>query len=116
MADAAPALTLNAGDRVVYPNQGVCRVTGTEEKEVAGQKLVFVSMQREEDGARLFVPQPKLQSIGIRKVSTTEDAERMFAFLKADTEKADLDWKQRARTNLDRMTTGGLLGLAEVVK
>ena len=48
--------------------------------------------------------------------NTPEDVDRMFAFLKADTEKADLDWKQRARTNLDRMTTGGLLGLAEVVK
>ncbi len=115
MADAS-ALTLNAGDRVVYPNQGVCRVTGIEEKEVAGQKLVFVSMQREEDGARLFVPKPKLVSIGIRKVSTDEDVAKMFAFLKADTEKADLDWKQRARTNVERMTTGGLMGLAEVVK
>ncbi len=115
MADAS-ALTLTAGDRVVYPNQGVCKVTGIEEKEVAGQKLVFVSMQREEDGARLFVPRPKLQSIGIRKVSTDEDVAKMFAFLTADTEKADLDWKQRARTNVDRMTTGGLMGLAEVVK
>jgi CarD family transcriptional regulator len=116
MADTAPAMSLDAGDRVVYPNQGVCRVTGIEEKEVAGQKLVFVSMQREEDGARLYVPRPKLMSIGVRKVSTTEQVDQMFAFLKADTERADLDWKQRARTNLDRMTTGGLLGLAEVVK
>ncbi len=40
----------------------------------------------------------------------------MFDFLRSDSDKADLDWKQRARTNLDRMTQGGLLGLAEVVK
>ncbi|MBX5483311.1 MAG: transcriptional regulator [Myxococcaceae bacterium] len=109
-------MELAAGDRVVYPNQGVCRVTTIDEKEVAGQKLVFVSMQREEDGARVMVPKQKLESIGVRKISSPEEVQKIFAFLRADTEKADLDWKVRARTNLDRMTGGGLQGLAEVVK
>jgi RNA polymerase-interacting CarD/CdnL/TRCF family regulator len=109
-------MELAAGDRVVYPNQGVCRVTGIEEKEVAGQKLLFVTMQREEDGARVMVPKPKLETIGVRKIASPEEVQKIFAFLKADTEKADLDWKQRARVNLDRMSGGGLLGLAEVVK
>ena len=54
MAEVAP-LTLSVGDRVVYPNQGVCRVFGIETKEVAGQKLTFVSMKREEDGAAIMV-------------------------------------------------------------
>ncbi|MGA9525916.1 MAG: CarD family transcriptional regulator, partial [Myxococcaceae bacterium] len=116
MADSASSLSLIVGDRVVYPNQGVCRVSGVEEKEVAGQKLVFVTMRREEDGAVVMVPKLKLAQIGVRKVSTAEDVDKLYAFLKADTEKADLDWKQRARTNLDRMSAGGLKGLAEVVK
>ena len=116
MAEATPPPSLSAGDRVVYPNQGVCRVVGIEEKEVAGQKLVFVTMQREEDGARVMVPRPKLATIGVRKVSSPEEVQRMFAFLRAETEKADLDWKARARANLDRMSAGGLKGLAEVVK
>jgi RNA polymerase-interacting CarD/CdnL/TRCF family regulator len=94
----------------------VCKVTGIEEKEVAGQKLLFVTMQREEDGARVMVPKPKLEAIGVRKIAAPEEVQKIFAFLKADTEKADLDWKQRARVNLDRMSGGGLLGLAEVVK
>ncbi len=115
MADLA-SLSLNVGDRVVYPNQGVCRVSAVEEKEVAGQKLVFVTMRREEDGAVVMVPRLKLAQIGVRKVSTPEDVDKLYAFLRADTEKADLDWKQRARTNLDRMSAGGLKGLAEVVK
>lgn len=109
-------MELAAGDRVVYPNQGVCRVTAIEEKEVAGQKLVFVTMQREEDGARVLVPKPKLTAIGVRKISAPDEVQKVFAFFKADTEKADLDWKARARTNLDRMSAGGMLGLAEVVK
>jgi CarD family transcriptional regulator len=114
VADAQ--ISLNAGDRVVYPNQGVCRVTGIEDKEVAGQKLTFVSLRREEDGALVMVPRTKLATIGVRKVSTAEDVAAIFTFLQADPDKTDLDWKQRARANLDRMSQGGIRGLAEVVK
>ena len=116
MPETSAPMTLAVGDRVVYPNQGVCRVSGIDVKEVAGQRLTFVSMKREEDGALVMVPQAKVQSIGIRRVATREDVTKIFEFLRSDSDKADLDWKQRARTNLDRMTQGGVLGLAEVVK
>ncbi|QSQ24026.1 transcriptional regulator [Pyxidicoccus parkwayensis] len=116
MPEGSEPLQLKVGDRVVYPNQGVCRVTAIDMKEVAGQKLTFVTMKREEDGAVVMVPSNKVTAIGVRKVATAEDVESIFEFLRSDSDKADLDWKQRARTNLDRMTQGGILGLAEVVK
>ncbi|MGZ3459852.1 MAG: CarD family transcriptional regulator [Archangium sp.] len=116
MPEGSASLQLAVGDRVVYPNQGVCRVSAIDVKEVAGQKLTFVTMRREEDGAVVMVPQTKVLSIGVRKVAGAEDVTRVFEFLRSDSDKADLDWKQRARTNLDRMTQGGLIGLAEVVK
>ncbi|MCP3145054.1 CarD family transcriptional regulator [Pyxidicoccus xibeiensis] len=116
MPEGSASLQLAVGDRVVYPNQGVCRVSAIDVKEVAGQKLTFVTMRREEDGAVVMVPEGKIVPIGVRKVATAEDVESIFEFLRSDSDKADLDWKQRARTNLDRMTQGGILGLAEVVK
>jgi RNA polymerase-interacting CarD/CdnL/TRCF family regulator len=116
MSQPAPQMSLAVGDRVVYPNQGVCRVFGVEAKEVAGQTLTFVSMRREEDGAVVMVPTTKVQSIGLRKVASSEEVAAVFNFLKSESDKADLDWKQRARTNLDRMSQGGIQGLAEVVK
>ena len=111
-----PPLTLAVGDRVVYPNQGVCRVTSVESKEVAGQTLTFVTMKREEDGAVVMVPEAKVRAIGLRKVAGRADVDRVFSFLRSDSDKANLDWKQRARTNVERMSQGGLIGLAEVVK
>lgn len=116
MGESTPTLALAVGDRVVYPNQGVCRVSGIDVMEIAGQKLTFISMKLEEDGSVVRVPQAKVASIGVRKVASRDEVSQMLAFLKSDSDKADLDWKQRARTNLDRMTQGGLLGLAEVVK
>jgi RNA polymerase-interacting CarD/CdnL/TRCF family regulator len=112
----ADAAEMKAGDRVVYPNQGVCAVVGVEEKDIAGQKLVLVRMRREEDGAAVLVPKNKVPSIGLRRVATGEQMEGVFHYLAAQFDDPELDWKVRHRDNADRLVGGGVLGVAEVVK
>ena len=110
----ADAAELKPGDRVVYPNQGVCAVVGVEEKDIAGQELV--RMRREEDGAAVLVPKGKVPSIGLRRVATGEQMEGVFHYLAAQFDDPELDWKVRHRDNADRLIAGGVLGVAEVVK
>jgi RNA polymerase-interacting CarD/CdnL/TRCF family regulator len=112
----ADAAELKAGDRVVYPNQGVCAVVGLEEKDIAGQKLKLVRMQREEDGAAVLVPTGKVPAIGLRRVATGAQIEGVFHYLAAQFDDPELDWKVRHRDNADRLIAGGVLGVAEVVK
>jgi len=107
---------LEPGDRVVYPNQGVCRITGVEKKEIAGQKLELVRMEREEDGAAVLVPKGKVPTIGLRKVASGDQIEGVFHYLAAQYDDPELDWKVRHRDNADRLIAGGVLGVAEVVK
>ncbi len=104
------------GDRVVYPNQGVCRVTGVEVKEIVGQRLELVRMECEEDGAAVLVPKGKVPTIGLRKVASGEQIEGVFHYLAAQYDDPELDWKVRHRDNADRLIAGGVLGVAEVVK
>ncbi len=107
---------LEIGDRVVYPNQGVCRITGVEKKEIAGQRLELVRMEREEDGAAVLVPKGKVPTIGLRKVASGDQIEGVFHYLAAQYDDPELDWKVRHRDNADRLIAGGVLGVAEVVK
>jgi RNA polymerase-interacting CarD/CdnL/TRCF family regulator len=108
--------SLSVGDRLVYPNQGLCTVTEIKTEEIAGQKLTFVSMVIIETGAKVKVPKEKLEKNGVRRVSTAEDVKKVVDYLKGASDKASLDWKKRARENTARLSEGGLLGLAEVVK
>jgi RNA polymerase-interacting CarD/CdnL/TRCF family regulator len=110
------AAELAVGDRVVYPNQGVCAVVGVEEKDIAGQKLQLVRMRREEDGAAVLVPKNKVPTIGLRRVATGAQMEGVFHYLAAQFDDPELDWKVRHRDNADRLIAGGVLGVAEVVK
>ncbi len=112
----ASADELHPGDRVVYPNQGVCAVIGWEVKDIAGQQLELVRMAREEDGAAVLVPKGKVPSIGLRRVATGEQMEGVFHYLAAQFDDPELDWKVRHRDNADRLIAGGVLGVAEVVK
>jgi RNA polymerase-interacting CarD/CdnL/TRCF family regulator len=110
------AADLTPGVRVVYPNQGVCSVVGLEEKDISGQKLQLVRMQREEDGAAVLVPRNKVPTIGLRRVASGGQIEGVFHYLAAQYTDPELDWKVRHRDNADRLIAGGILGLAEVVK
>jgi CarD family transcriptional regulator, regulator of rRNA transcription len=112
----ADAAELKVGDRVVYPNQGVCAVVGFKDMEVSGTKLQFVSVQREEDGALVHVARNKVPSIGLRRVATGDQMEGVFHYLAAQFDDPELDWKVRHRDNADRLIAGGVLGVAEVVK
>ena len=112
----ASSADLRPGDRVVYPKQGVYRVTGLEQKDIAGQRLEFVKMSREEDGASVLVPLGKVATIGLRRVATAGDIEGVFHFLGATYGDPELDWKVRHRDNVERLIAGGVLGVAEVVK
>src|SRR5438132_170557 len=70
--------SLHVGDRVVYPNQGICRITGVEVKQISGQDWEVVTMSREEDGATVMVPKAKVMGIGLRKVAQSDEIDRDF--------------------------------------
>jgi RNA polymerase-interacting CarD/CdnL/TRCF family regulator len=108
--------SLHIGDRVVYPNQGICRITGVETKNIAGQNWEVVTLSREEDGATVMVPKAKVMGIGLRKVADVAAIERVFDELATPNTDPQLDWKVRHRENAERMSGGGLTGTVEVLK
>lgn len=108
--------SLHVGDRVVYPNQGICRITGVSVKNISGQNWEVVTLSREEDGATVMVPKGKVMGIGLRKVADVAAIDKVFDELASPSNDPQLDWKVRHRENADRMTGGGLFGTVEVLK
>jgi CarD family transcriptional regulator len=104
------------GARVVYPNQGVCRISGIEIKEIGGVTGEFLTMRREEDGATVMVPRSKVGVIGLRQVAAPAEVEKVFELLQAEGADPELDWKVRHRVHADKMVNGSLRGTAEVLK
>src|SRR5437588_2252487 len=108
--------SLHVGDRVVYPNQGICRITGVSVKQIAGRDWEVVTLRREEDGATVMVPRGKVMGIGLRKVADIDAIDKVFDLLAAPGNDPQLDWKIRHRENADLMSGGGLFGTVAVLK
>jgi CarD family transcriptional regulator len=108
--------SLHVGDRVVYPNQGICRITGVAEKTISGMSIEMVTLSREEDGATVMVPRAKVMGIGLRKVADVAAIDKVFDELASPGNDPQLDWKVRHRENAERMSGGGLFGTVEVLK
>lgn len=105
-----------AGDRVVYPNGGICRFKGVESKDIGGQSLLMLMLEREEDGATVMVPKDNIESIGLRKVAGSDAIDALFEMLASSSADPELDWKVRHKENFERMAAGGLLDTATVLK
>ncbi|MFM2153390.1 MAG: hypothetical protein RL199_1825 [Pseudomonadota bacterium] len=107
---------VSVGERVVYPNGGICRVQGLEQKHIAGRDWRMLVLEREEDRARVMVPEEKVGSIGLRKVASADDIRLLFDFFVSSSVDPELDWKVRHKENVVRLVAGGLLDTAQVLK
>ena len=67
---ASKALSFDVGDYVVYPKHGVGRVVELQSTEIAGTRLDLYVLRFEKERMTLRVPVNKVESIGMRKLSS----------------------------------------------
>lgn len=109
-------MTFEIGEKVVYPNQGVgtienisSRSFGTQFEKFYLLRLVYTSMT-------VMVPFSNVGNIGLRKITKTADITRVLNFLATGECTNCSDWKCRFKLNSDKMQSGNLLEISEVLK
>jgi RNA polymerase-interacting CarD/CdnL/TRCF family regulator len=106
---------LTVGSTVFYPCQGPCLVGAAVERAVAGEPRNFYHLiVLDDSGGELFVPEDKVQTIGIRPLVKRSDAPKLLSQLMKTSEMAR-DWKQRADDILRMFTSGSAFDLAQIV-
>ena len=103
-------------DHVVYPTHGVGKVSGVEEKEVAGLKLELFIIEFEKDKMTLRVPVAKARSVGMRKLSSPEVVAGALNTLKGRARIKRTMWSRRAQEYEAKIDSGDLVSIAEVVR
>jgi CarD family transcriptional regulator len=103
-------------DHVVYPTHGVGKVSGVEEKEVAGVKLELFIIEFEKDKMTLRVPVNKAKTVGMRKLSSPEVVNGALNTLKGRARIKRTMWSRRAQEYEAKIDSGDLVSIAEVVR
>src|SRR5215213_7530174 len=104
------------GDKVVYPHHGAGTVVKRESREVLGQEREYLTIQILHNDMTVNVPSENCERVGLRKVIDGEMVERVLEVLHGDGTKMPKNWNRRFKYNRDKMKTGDIFELAEVVR
>ena len=103
-------------DWVVYPTHGVGRVTGIEERVIAGCPLELIVIVFEKDRMTLRVPIAKAEISGLRKLSTPDEMKIALKTLKGRSRVRRTMWSRRAQEYEAKINSGDPVSISEVVR
>ena len=105
----------NVGDEVVYPMHGAGTIHAIEKKNILNeeQDYYIISMPGE---VKVMVPTEKAVEIGVRNVIDKNDVSKVLNILEEDETEMSDNWNKRYRDNMDKMKSGDIYEVADVVR
>ena len=104
------------GDKVVYPHHGAGTVVKKETREVLGEKREYLTIKILHNDMTVNVPTENAEMVGLRWVIDQEMVEVVVKALSGGSTEMPKNWNRRFKHNRDKMKTGDILELAEVVR
>jgi CarD family transcriptional regulator len=104
------------GDKVVYPHHGAGTVVKKETRTVLKQQRVYLTIKILHNDMTVNVPAENAERVGLRKVIDEEMVEEVLEVLHGEGTKMPKNWNRRFKFNRDKMKTGDIFELAEVVR
>ena len=109
-------MTFDVGQKVVYPNHGVSVVEEISSQEFDGTSQVLYHLRLLSNNSKVMVPKDNLELVGLRPLGERDEIRDLFGILEDGNIDTYKDWKGRYKQNLDKMKTGRLEEVAEVLK
>ena len=108
-------MAFEIGDKVIYPNHGLGVIERIETKTIMGTTCGFYQLRMANE-TTVFVPVDNVDGVGLRRAITDEEVERLFSLLGDGKIDSHQNWKGRFKDNSDRMRTGSIYDVVEVLK
>jgi CarD family transcriptional regulator len=106
----------NIGDKVVYPMHGAGIIESIEEKEILGERQKYYVMRMPIGDMKVMVPMKNVESIGLREVVDECTVEQVLARMRRKESGEMTSWNRRYRANMDKMKSGDIYEVADVVR
>ena len=104
------------GDKVVYPHHGAGTVVKREKRDVLGEKREYLTIKILHNDMTVNVPADNAERVGLRKVIDEEAVKKVVKYLTSGGTEMPKNWNRRFKHNRDKMKTGDIYELAEVVR
>ena len=116
IAPPLPQIEFDIGDSVVYPHHGAGRVLRKEMKDVLGERREYLTIKILHNDMTVMVPTENAALAGLRRVIDEETVKKVLAVLQDECSEMPKNWNRRFKHNRDKIKTGDIYELAEVVR
>jgi CarD family transcriptional regulator len=111
-----PEIEYKIGDHVVYPHHGAGKVLKKEVRNVLGSEREYLTIKIIHNEMTVMVPCENASKAGLRRIIDEEEVQRVVAVLRDDVSSMPKNWNRRFKHNRDKIKTGDVFELAEVVR
>jgi CarD family transcriptional regulator len=101
---------------VVYPHHGAGQVVKKEEKTILGETREYLTIKILHNDMTVMVPSCNAGKAGLRRVIDEDTVKKVIAVLTDDCSEMPKNWNRRFKHNRDKIKTGDIYELAEVVR
>jgi len=109
-------IEFECGDNVVYPHHGAGKVLTKEVRKMFGEEREYLTIKILHNDMTVMVPCENAALAGLRRVIDEETVKKVLAVLEDDVSEMPKNWNRRFKHNRDKIKTGDIYELAEVVR
>ena len=104
------------GDKVVHPMHGAGIIEKITEERLGSKLNSYYVFRMPVSGLVLKLPVENCAAIGVRSLCTASQIEEIIRHIPAREVDMTTNWNRRYRENMDRIKSGELLKVAQVIK
>jgi CarD family transcriptional regulator len=104
------------GDKVVYPHHGAGVVLKKQTKDLMDVKREYLTIKILHNQLTVMVPCENAGIAGLRRVIDEDDVKKVIGVLTDDVSDMPKNWNRRFKYNREKIKTGDIFELAEVVR
>ncbi len=109
-------MTFEVNQKIVYPSQGVGKITEITEKKFKDNVLPYYVIYLEVSDMTVMVPVNRVEELGIRAIVSQQEALQAIEMMGEEVEPVTSDWKLRYQMNLDLLKKGSVSDIATIVR
>ena len=104
------------GSKVVYPLHGVGVINSIEDKTVLGATRSYYIIKLAISDMTVMIPTERSDELGLRLIVTDHDVRKALRIVNSEITDMDEDWKTRYQHNFEKIKSGSIFDVAEVVR
>ena len=106
----------SVGDNIVYPMHGAGTIEAIEERAIGGDCCKYYVLLIPQNDIRIMIPCDRVTQVGVRRIIKKSEVDRVNETLRGESTEMAKIWNRRYRDNLEKLKTGKITHVAEVVR